>query len=172
MKAFWALIPLLIIRFIVLGMLDKHALKRAAYFPRRAGKEIPAYIVYQISNIFIFLLLFFLRINVDAPLFFVGLVVYGFGNSVCLIAAVNFAGPQKNGFNNNGLYKISRHPMYIGYFLYFLGCVLLTDSLLLLALVAVFQVSAHWIILSEERWCVEKFGEEYILYMNKVRRYL
>jgi protein-S-isoprenylcysteine O-methyltransferase Ste14 len=36
----------------------------------------------------------------------------------------------------------------------------------------VFQISAHWIILSEERWCVNKFGQEYINYMNKVRRYI
>ncbi len=36
----------------------------------------------------------------------------------------------------------------------------------------VFQISAYWIILSEERWCVKKFGEEYINYMNKVRRYI
>jgi protein-S-isoprenylcysteine O-methyltransferase Ste14 len=35
-----------------------------------------------------------------------------------------------------------------------------------------FQISAHWIILSEERWCIKKFGEEYIKYMNRVRRYI
>jgi len=77
-----------------------------------------------------------------------------------------------NGINLNGLYRVSRNPMYIAYFIYFLGCALLTHSLILLALLIGFQVSAHWIILSEERWCIKKFGEEYIKYMNKVRRYI
>ncbi len=76
------------------------------------------------------------------------------------------------GINLNGLYRVSRNPMYIAYFIYFLGCALLTHSLILLALLICFQVSAHWIILSEEKWCIKKFGEEYIKYMNKVRRYI
>ena len=49
---------------------------------------------------------------------------------------------------------------------------LLTASALLLTLVLVFQVSAHWIIRAEERWCLERFGAAYARYMQKVRRYL
>jgi protein-S-isoprenylcysteine O-methyltransferase Ste14 len=88
------------------------------------------------------------------------------------VSVSNFAKPAKNGINLKGLYRISRNPMYLAYFIYFLGCVLLTRSLVLLALLIVFQISAHWIILSEERWCIEKFGEEYLNYMKKVRRYI
>ena len=40
-----------------------------------------------------------------------------------------------------------------------------------MALVIMFQISAHWIILSEERWCLDRFGEAYEEYMKKVRRY-
>ena len=49
---------------------------------------------------------------------------------------------------------------------------LLTRSVLLFGLVAVFQISAHWVILAEERWCLEQFGERYRRYMGKVRRYI
>jgi protein-S-isoprenylcysteine O-methyltransferase Ste14 len=49
---------------------------------------------------------------------------------------------------------------------------LLTQSILLFATLVIFQISAHWIIQSEERWCVQEFGEEYIEYMKKVRRYI
>lgn len=76
-----------------------------------------------------------------------------------------------NGINLNELYRVSRNPMYVAYFIYFLGCVFLTRSWILLALLISFQISAHWFILSEERWCIREFGEEYIKYMNKVRRY-
>lgn len=62
--------------------------------------------------------------------------------------------------------------MYVGYFIYFMGCCILTQSSLLFVIVLIFQYSAHTIILSEERWCIEKFKTEYIEYMEKVRRYL
>ena len=72
----------------------------------------------------------------------------------------------------DGLYRFSRNPMYVSYFVYFAGCVLLTRSRLLAALVLLFQLSEHWIILAEERWCREQFGAPYEAYRKRVRRYL
>jgi protein-S-isoprenylcysteine O-methyltransferase Ste14 len=85
---------------------------------------------------------------------------------------VGYAKPKANGININGIYRISRNPMYIAYFISLLGCVLMTESWMLFMLLIVFQVSSHWIILSEERWCINKFGEEYVRYIDKVRRYV
>lgn len=62
--------------------------------------------------------------------------------------------------------------MYVAYFLVFLGCALVTQSWVLLGMVVVFQVSAHWIILAEERACLAQFGPDYAQYMAQVRRYL
>ena len=62
--------------------------------------------------------------------------------------------------------------MYVSYFLTFIGMALLTQSALLFCLVVIFQISAHWIILAEERACMQKFGIAYEQYMRKVRRYL
>ncbi|HKM01387.1 MAG: isoprenylcysteine carboxylmethyltransferase family protein [Tissierellia bacterium] len=169
MNGFILLIPLLLIRF---GLLNKEGLKRAAYFAPLIGREKAAYWFYQISNILIFVYLFFLKITTDPYWFYAGLVTYGIGVLMCLVSVSNFSKPSENGINLNGLYRISRNPMYVSYFIYFLGCVLITQSLLLLAILVVFQISTHWIILSEERWCVNKFGEEYKNYMSKVRRYI
>ena len=172
MNAFLTVIPLLLIRYGLLSILNKEASKRAAFFPPMIGGEKIALWFYQISNILFVFYLFFIKIKTDAPLFGVGLIIYDLGIILTIAAISNFAEPLQNGINVNGLYHISRNPIYIAYFVYFLGCVLLTHSLILLALLIVFQISAHWIILSEERWCIEEFGEEYINYMEKVRRYL
>jgi len=172
MNAFLTVIPFILIRFVLLGILDKGALKRAAFFAPLIGREKAAYGFYQISNILFFVYLCFLNITIDPYWLYSGLVVYGLGVLLCLVSVLNFAKPAENGINLRGLYQISRNPMYVAYFIYFLGCVLLTQSLILLAILMVFQISAHWIILSEERWCVKRFGIEYINYMNKVRRYI
>ena len=172
MNGFLLLIPLVLIRYGVLWLLNKEALKRAAFFPPLIGKEKTSFWIYQISTILLFLHLCFIKINIDSMWFYLGTVVYGIGIPLFIVSISNFSNPEKNGLNSKGLYRISRNPIYMSYFIYFLGCVLLTQSFILLALVIVFQVSAHWIILSEERWCVKEFGEEYIKYMEKVRRYI
>lgn len=172
MNGFLLLIPLILIRFGLLSILNKEGLKRAAFFAPLIGREKTAYCFYQISNILIFVYLFFLKIKTDPYLYYVGLATYGLGILLCLASVSNFAKPAENGINLKGLYRVSRNPMYVAYFIYFLGCVLLTKSLILLAILLVFQISSHWIILSEERWCIKKFGKEYKNYMNKVRRYI
>lgn len=173
MNAVVAIIPIILIRFGLLSILDKEAIKRAAFFAPLIGKEKVAYWFYQISSILIFVYPCLLKIKTTNPYWlYAGLVIYALGIILSFISVLNFAKPAKNGINIKGLYQVSRNPMYVAYFIYFTGCVLLTQSLILLAILLVFQLSAHWIILSEERWCVNKFGEEYINYMNKVRRYI
>jgi protein-S-isoprenylcysteine O-methyltransferase Ste14 len=172
MNAFLIVIPILLTRYGLLSILNGEALKRAGFFAPLIGREKVAFWVYQITTILIILKLLFLKIRTDSDWFYIGMVIYSLGLVLYMVSIVNYAKPKMNGINLNGLYRISRNPMYIAYFIYFFGCVLLTHSWILLALLIVFQVSAHWIILSEERWCIRKFGEEYIKYMNKVRRYI
>ncbi len=172
MHAFLLLVPFILIRFVLLNILDKEALRRAAFFAPLIGKERVAYLFYQISNSLFFVYLCFLKIRTEPYWFYAGLVIYGLGALLCIISVSNYAKPSENGINLKGLYQVSRNPMYVAYFIYFLGCVLLTQSLILLAILLIFQITAHWIILSEERWCIERFGQEYLNYMSKVRRYI
>lgn len=171
MNAFLTVIPLLLIRYGLLSILSKESLKRAAFFTPMIGKEKLAYSLYQISNILIFVYLCFLKITSNTYCLYTGLMIFGLGVLLCIRSTLDFAEPNEYGITDKGLYGLSRNPMYVAYFIYFLGCVLLTKSLVLLAILIVFQISAHWIILSEERWCISKFGDTYISYMQKVRRY-
>lgn len=172
MNAIVLLIPLLLIRFLLLSILDKDSLKRPASFAPVIGKEKVAYLLYQISNMVFFLYLFFLKITSETVWLYTGLGIFALGIILCIWSVIDFAKPAQNGLNRSGSYRISRNPMYIAYFVYFLGCVLLTRSVILFAILLVFQISAHWIIRSEERWCVQEFGQEYIDYMKRVRRYI
>lgn len=173
MSAFLLLIPFFLIRFGLLSILNKGAVKRAAYFAPMSGNMRLAYWIYQISNAAIVVYLCFLTIIIETSWqFYIGLILYVIGLILCAISVINFAGPSDEGLSLNGLYRYSRNPMYVSYFIYFIGCTLLTQSLILLVFVLIFQVTSHWIILSEEKWCIEKFGEAYRQYMKKVRRYI
>lgn len=173
MNSFILLIPFILIRFGLLSILNQKAIKRAAHFSPMIGIEKVMYWIYQISNIGILVCMFIIKIDIEQSLlFYTGLIIYLFGLVLLVLSVINFAKPSKDGLNLNGLYRLSRNPMYLSYFTYFIGCIVLTRSIILLALVSVFQIASHWIILSEERWCIKKFGNEYLTYMKKVRRYI
>lgn len=166
------MLPIIFIRYALLSIVNKEALERARFFPPMKGNERIAFWGYQISLILMFFLLIFLNIKLDTVLSCVGLVIYLLGMILYTISIIHFAKPQGKGINLKGLYKVSRNPMYVSFFLYFLGLSILASSWLLLILLIMFQVSSHFIILSEERWCLKEFGKEYKSYMRKVRRYM
>ena len=173
MNGFILLLPFFLIRFGFLSLLNKKAVQRAAHFAPVQGKEVIAYWIYQISTVGIILYPLFLHIKVDfSILFCAGLIFYGVGLVALFITIINFSFPNDIGLNTKGIYRFSRNPMYVSYFFYFVGMALLTLSVLLFCMVLIFQISAHWIILAEERECIKKFGISYEQYMKKVRRYL
>ena len=165
------LIPLILIRYVLLFFINRQAFSRAAHFPPLRGIEKTMYLFYQASSLAIIIYLFFTNVNLKGNWIYIGAAVYALGAALLAVSELNYAKPDR-GVCQRGLYRVSRNPIYVAYFICFLGCVLLTQSLILLAVVCVFQVSSHWMILSEERWCIEQFGEEYRLYMRRVRRYI
>ncbi len=173
MNGFLLAVPFFAVRFGLLSALNPRAIPRAAYFAPIRGVERCAYVIYQLSSLGLFLSLPFLRAEADgSPRFFLGVLCYPAGLCLCAASIAAFAFPDPSGLNTNGIYRLSRNPMYAAYLLCFAWIALLTRSLLLLGLVLIFQISAHWIILAEERWCLEQFGDAYAQYMRRVRRYL
>ena len=173
MNAFLLLVPFFLIRFGLLSLLSRQAVRRAARFAPLRGPEKTAYVVYKLSNAGIVLGPLFLSVRPGPPaLFCAGVLCYGVGLALCAASVASFAFPGGTGLNTRGMYRFSRHPMYVAYFVCFAGVALLTRSPVLFCLVLAFQISAHWIVLAEERWCLETFGDEYRRYMEKVRRYL
>ncbi len=173
MNGFFLLIPFIFIRFILLYILNKKSVRRAAHFAPVRGKEKYAYYIYQISNIAVFIYPIFLTATVDFSLqFYLGSSFYVLGLLLLTATIINFSNPNDKEMNTDGIYKYSRNPMYVSYFVIFIGITLLTKSYLFLTLAIIFQVSSHWIILAEERWCMKKFGLDYKNYAKKTRRYI
>ncbi len=173
MNGLWLLVPFMLIRFGLLAVLSREAVVRAAHFAPAVGGERVACWIYQLSNAALFLYLPFLRVRTEQALpLFVGLICYLGGLVLCAASIAGFAAPSGGSLCTKGIYRFSRNPMYVSYFLCFAGMALLVRSAALTGIVLVFQVSAHWIILAEERWCLETFGAAYQRYARRVRRYL
>ena len=73
---------------------------------------------------------------------------------------------------DDGIYGRSRNPIYLAMTLIFLGLAVLFNSLwLLLLLPAVLTVMHYGVIVREERYLADKFGDAYLAYKARVRRW-
>lgn len=172
MNAGFLVIPILLIRYGLLALLSRDALKRAAHFAPLEDNEKWAYWVNVNTGIGMMIFMCFNTVSAGTDWFWAGLALYVIGTVLYTVSVINYAKPKESGINTRGLYRVSRNPMYVAFFIYFLGCAVMTSSLILLAILLAYQISNHVIIKSEERWCAEKFGDEYREYMKRVRRYI
>ena len=72
-----------------------------------------------------------------------------------------------------GPFKVTRNPIYVGFTLIYTGIALLVNTLWPLLLLPVVQnVMRQGVIEREERYLERKFGQEYLAYKERVRRWI
>ena len=73
----------------------------------------------------------------------------------------------------SGIYALTRNPMYLGFLLVLLGWAMFLSNVLAFLLVPAFIFYMNrFQIEPEERALVTLFGEEFVSYMSRVRRWL
>ena len=73
----------------------------------------------------------------------------------------------------SGIYRFSRNPMYLGFLLALFGwAVFLSNALSFVCLPAFIYYMNRFQIEPEEKALAGKFGEEYVAYKSRVRRWL
>lgn len=77
----------------------------------------------------------------------------------------------KHQLRTGGIYKISRNPMYGSFIFLNTAVFLFLPSILLLVVMIYGMVVHHFIILGEEKYLENEFGDEYRKYKARVSRY-
>jgi protein-S-isoprenylcysteine O-methyltransferase Ste14 len=111
----------------------------------------------------------------------IGIIISIIGITTLILAA-NLFRKNKNPVNPSGstqliicsgIYKYTRNPMYLSLTCIFIGVSIITNSwfsfVLLLPLLTICQKG---IIEREEKYLTQKFGDEYLSYKSKVRRWI
>ena len=74
---------------------------------------------------------------------------------------------------NEGPYRFSRNPIYVGFAITYAGLAIAMDSALaLFLLLPCLAVVDQFVIAREERYLAARFGADYDAYRNRVRRWL
>ena len=72
----------------------------------------------------------------------------------------------------DGIYRYSRNPAFLGFYLQYCGVLLMYCNLLTVLFTVFAMVMLHLQILQEERFLTAVFGAEYLRYRRQVFRYL
>lgn len=114
------------------------------------------------------------------PLKLIGVVLITIGFLIWISALavlgrswrVGIDGRNPGNLVTNGIYSLSRNPIYLFFLLYCLGTWLIYANGFFLMFLIIEVVSVHFTILKEEKYLKEQYEQEYEEYAKKVRRYL
>jgi protein-S-isoprenylcysteine O-methyltransferase Ste14 len=114
----------------------------------------------------------FLPLKLGTPWFYIGfpITLIGFIGGILVIASWG-ASPRGKPVTT-GLYRYSRHPMYVTAFVFFLGVSIATASWVFLLFTILLIAASFYYAPLEEDGCLTQYGEAYREYMNKTPKYL
>jgi len=114
----------------------------------------------------------FLPLKVGTAWLYTGLLIYLAGLAIFLTAIVNIATTPASQLFIKGVYRFSRHPMYIAGLIIHMGVGIACASWIFLLLTVLIIALQNSQAAAEERGCLETYGEAYREYMNRTPRWI
>jgi len=114
----------------------------------------------------------FLPLKRGTVWFYVGIPITLIGFIGGVIVILNWAASPRGEPVTNGLYRYSRHPMYVTAFVFFLGVSIATASWVFLLFTILLIASSFYFAPLEEQSCLEKYGDAYREYMDRTPKYI
>jgi len=116
-------------------------------------------------------LIIFTPLKIGTYVFIPGIILFTIGLAGFAIALFNFKNTPQDRLVTGGLYRISRHPQQLMFFISFLGICIAIGSWFALFVQIISSVFLHARILAEEKACLARYGDSYHTYMKSVPRY-
>ena len=170
----WIFMIVFIIQMIVIMFVDKKIWKKSHVpIEEKKGKYekqvgILANLIWLISMIYSI----FLPLKLNSNLSYIGLMIFAIGLIILIRATYDFITTKPNKIIKSGVYKISRHPMYLATFLIVISVSIASFSWLFLILSIIMMFFFQREALIEERYCQKIFGKEYKDYIHHTSRWI
>ncbi len=114
----------------------------------------------------------FLPLKLDTTWFYTGLAIFILGVILSTTLNVNIASTPPDVPITTGLYRYSRHPIYLTMILRFVGMGIASASWVFLLLPASLLIGLFIFAGSEERDTTEQYGEAYREYLKRTPRWI
>lgn len=158
----------LIISFGFVFLIPKHNIAKFVEVPKIKYFNLLNHILYYSF----FALSIFVPIKTNSVWLIVAVVFFVFGILLYSTSIFYFAISEYNRAVTEKIYQISRHPVYLSFLIIGISISLAGTSLLLLIIVFLHFITTYFIAKEEEKQCLEKYGDEYKSYKEKVRMFI
>jgi protein-S-isoprenylcysteine O-methyltransferase Ste14 len=120
----------------------------------------------------LFILSIFIPLMLGRICLYIGLAIYLVGILMFLSAILTAARTPLGRIFSQGMYRYSRHPLYLSFLIVFLGISIATASWFFLLLSMGWMIFPISQVSSEEQGCIDSFGDEYKKYMKRTPKWL
>jgi len=114
----------------------------------------------------------FLPLAVGTSWFYAGLGAFIIGLVILVWATLTVVRTAPDKPFTAGIYRFSRHPMYLSMILVYLGVSIAAASWLFLLITVITFFLQRLQMIQEEKYCCRKFGYAYVEYMNRTPRWI
>jgi protein-S-isoprenylcysteine O-methyltransferase Ste14 len=114
----------------------------------------------------------FLPLKLGTAWLYVGLLIFVLALVMTLITTYNFANTPLDEPVTKGVYRISRHPIYLSGFVLYAGIGIAGASWVLLLCAVLWIAFFQIVVPAEERFLLEKYGNAYREYMDRTPRWI
>ena len=166
--------------FLTLSIPDFLMSKEAKERTKRATQSVPltktekmlALSTHAVIMPFTMIYSIFLPLKIGTVWLYVGLPIFALALVMTLMTSINFATTPLDEPVIKGVYRISRHLMYLSGFLLYVGIGRACASWVLLLCPLLWIVFWQIVVPAEERFLLEKYGDSYREYMNRTPRWI
>jgi protein-S-isoprenylcysteine O-methyltransferase Ste14 len=151
----------------------KERAKRATQFAPFSGtKKVLAYSTHAVIMPAAAIYSVFLPLEIGTAWLYVGLFIFALSLVMTVMITINFASTPADKPVTRGVYRISRHPIYLSAALMYLGIGIACASWVLLLCAILWIVFFHIVIPTEERFLIDQYGDAYRKYMDRTPRWI
>jgi protein-S-isoprenylcysteine O-methyltransferase Ste14 len=122
--------------------------------------------------VILFIYSIFLPLPLGTPLLFAGIALFVVGLIITEFAMIPWAKAAIAEPITTGIYRYSRHPIYIGVFVQYIGIGIASASGLFLLLIVIQIALSATVVAAEERFCCENYGDTYRGYIDRTPRWI
>ena len=164
------ILPLIVYWLVGIKFLFSKRMPESPSPARRKDKILSNILV--ITMFFSFFYSIFVPLKLGTIWFYIGLLVYLTGMIFVTISMIDFATTPLNKPVTKGVYRFSRNPMFIGFFLVYFGIAISCVSWVYLVLTVLFIVITVYLSPFEEAITLGHYGKAYKEYMNRTPKWI
>lgn len=164
------IVPYIVYWFVGVRFLFSKRMPKSPSLKRKKIEILSKILVLIIFVSFIYSI--FVPFKLATIWFYVGLLVYLLGMVLVTISMINFATTPLDKPVTKGVYRYSRNPMFIGFFIVYFGISIACISWVYLVMTVFFILSMYYLSPFEEAITLGHYGKPYKEYMKRTPKWI